>query len=111
MLTKRAVEVLGLMEREEKAGHHEDAEIVCEGFVSWLGYEQISYRTVKNLIEHCCISLVSAPGDSPRRFTINGTGKAAILDPEVAEKVKLAATIGKSVNHLGEEIDEFGRPK
>lgn len=90
MLTKRAWEVLRQMDAEEKAGNHEDAEIVCEGFVCYIGVDRISYRTVTNLLSHCCISLTTDEGSSIARFGLNGTGRAALEDADVPERVRLA---------------------
>jgi hypothetical protein len=108
MLTKRAFEILQIMVDSETVPVDDDGydrtEIMCEGAICYLGMDKISYRTVLNLIEHCCISLNSGE-ESARRFSINGTGRAALTDPNVPDRVRLAILAQKPVDHLGNPID------
>jgi hypothetical protein len=101
MLTKRAWKVLRQMDAEEKAENHEDAEIVCEGFVCYLGVERISYRTVANLLAHCCVSSTKDEGSSMDRFSLNGTGRAALEDASVPERVRLAMAANTPIDQKG----------
>lgn len=101
MLTKRAWEVLRQMDAEEKAGNHEDAEIVCEGFICYLGVERLSFRTVSNLLSHCCVSSAKDEGSSMDRFSLNGTGRAALEDEGVPERVRLALASNTAVDQKG----------
>jgi hypothetical protein len=101
MRTKRAWEVLRQMAAEEKAENHEDAEIVCEGFICYLGVERISYRTVANLLSHCCVSSTKDEGSSMARFSLNGTGRAALQDEGVPERVWLALRSNIAVDQKG----------
>lgn len=101
MLTKRAWEVLRQMDAEEKAENHEDAEIVCEGFVCYLGVERISYRTVSNLLTHCCVSSTKDEGSSIDRFSLNGTGRAALEDEAVPDRVRLAMVSNTPIDQKG----------
>ncbi len=105
MLTKRAWDVLRQMDAEQKAENHEDAEIVCEGFICYLGIERISYRTVSNLLSHCCISSTKDEGSSMDRFSLNGTGRAALEDEDVPERVRLALLTRTPVNQKGFPLD------
>lgn len=104
MLTKRAWEILMHMDAEEKAGNHEDAEIVCEGFICYLGIDRISHRTVTNLLSHCCVSSSKDEGSSMDRFTLNGTGRAALEDNGVPERVRLALISNIAVDQSGSPL-------
>jgi hypothetical protein len=108
MLTKRAFELLQIMVDSETAPVEDDGydrtEIICEGAICYLGLDKISYRTVLNLIAHCCISLNSGE-ESARRFSINGTGRAALADPGVPDRVRLAILAQKPVDHLGNPLE------
>jgi hypothetical protein len=105
MLTKRAWEVLRQMDAEQKAENHEDAEIVCEGFICYLGVERISYRTVSNLLSHCCVSSTKDEGSSMDRFSLNGTGRAALEDDGVPERVRLALLKSTAVDQRGYPLE------
>ncbi|MCV9964006.1 hypothetical protein OIU34_19180 [Pararhizobium sp. BT-229] len=102
MLTRRAIEVLNTMIAAEKAGDHDDAEIVCEGRSCWLGIERLTRKLVDSLVLHVAVSEVSEPG-SLERYVINGTGRRIADNPEIADAI-LKALAG------GQAFDEAGNP-
>lgn len=104
MLTNRAWELLRIMAREEADENWDDAEIVCEGITCYLGGNRTSQKTVNNLIEHCCVSECSDEGSTLHRYRINGTGKAALEDQSVPDKVRLALLRGIPVDERGDPL-------
>lgn len=86
MLTKRALELLGLMTAAEAREEYDEAEIVCDGFRCYLGEIPVSHRTVKNMLQHVAVSAASEPG-SLERYVISETGRRILEDPAVADRV------------------------
>lgn len=76
------------MARREAADLLEEAEIVSEGFVCWLGDDRIHYKTLAALIDHCLVSLDDSGGIF-RRWTINETGHTVCRKPEMADQIWL----------------------
>jgi hypothetical protein len=107
MLTPRSFEFLRILAASENADlvddDYETSEIVCEGFTCYLGTQRISYRSVRNLLEHCCLSLTSGE-EATKRYGINGTGKGALVDPEVPDRVRLAILRNVPVDQLGNPL-------
>lgn len=104
MITERAREVLEHLVRAEKAEDWDEAEIVCDGLVCYLGYDtKISRRTVSNLLRHVAISQTSNPGET-QRYAINGTGRAILDDPTVADRIVENMMRGIACDHYGRPI-------
>lgn len=106
MLTKRAVALLQIMKACDEEGEYADAEIVVDGVTCYLGDLPISYRTVTNLLFHCCISNASDEGSSLRRYTINGTGRASLEDPTVPDRIVAALMSKQSVDERGFPLEQ-----
>lgn len=95
--------VLKTMAAAEEAGEWEDAELVSDGGRKWwLGVETVSRRVVERLLQCRAISDRSEERGM-YRFALNGTGRAIIDDPSVAEAVMAAMLTGGS-------FDDRGRP-
>jgi len=103
MLTKRQTEILRAMVAAADCGSHESAEIVCENGKCWLGYGQVSRRTVDGLLSVCAISLASEPG-SLERYAVTGTGRLIERDPAVADRVMGALLSGGSFDAGGNPV-------
>ena len=73
-LTRRQLTVLRTMrDREDADPGDEDAEIVREHGVAYLGDERVASRTVDALLRACAVKDVSS--GSLERYRINGTGR------------------------------------
>lgn len=103
MLTKRAMEVLGLMKAAQDQEDWEGAEIVCSGIDCWLGETRISRSTVTCLVRHVAVSLASEP-DAMERYTLSGTGKAILDDPATADRIVAALYAGRNVDATGNPV-------
>lgn len=102
-VTADMLRVLRTMSSAEEAEEWEDAELVSVGGRKWwLGFETVSRRVVERLIQCRAISDRSEERGM-QRFGINGTGRAIIEDPSVAEAVMAAMLTGGS-------FDDRGRP-
>jgi hypothetical protein len=102
-VTDNMLRVLRTMKAAEDAGDWEEAELVRDGGREWwLGYETVAPRTVERLVTCMAVSDRSDEG-KVRRLALNGTGKAILEDPLVAEAVMTALRTGGA-------FDERGRP-
>jgi len=76
-LTRRQLAVLRTMrDREDTDPGDEDAEIVREHGVAYLGDERVASRTVDALLRACAVKDVSS--GSLERYRINGTGREVL---------------------------------
>ena len=92
----------------EAAELFEDAEIVCSGRDCWIGDHPVASRTVDRLLTAFAISDVSE-GAKTRRYVINGTGRAILADPLVAEEVMKAALTGGAFDAEGKRLSGPGQ--
>lgn len=107
-VTDNMLRILRTMAAAEEAGEWEDAELVCDrGREWWLGSEIVAARTVDRLLTCLAISDRS-DGGSVRRFGLNGTGKAIIEDPSVAEAVMTAMRTGGAFDSRGRPLKSRG---
>ena len=76
-LSRRQVEVLALMrDREDADPGCDEAEMVREGRVVYLGDERVSVGTVYALLRACAVSLeTDSRMGGVERYRINGTGR------------------------------------
>lgn len=102
-VTKRQWQVLRTMQEQEAAENYEDAEIVCDKGQCWLGDERISARTVNELLLWIAIT-EHDEGKGVRRYTISGTGKAALDDHAVPERVRDCVARGINCDQAGNPI-------
>jgi hypothetical protein len=99
---EKMLSVLRAMIQAEETGEYEDAEIVCSGRECWLGLDKVASRTVDRLLGCMAISDISDDRRT-QRYVINGTGRAIVEDPSVADAVVEALRRGGA-------FDERGRP-
>lgn len=102
MLTKRQLEVLQRMAAAEASQNFEEAEIVQEGLVCYLGLDRISCKTVKALIEHVLISLERS--GTFCRWTINEAGHLVAKNPALADEIWLAVQQGRPITFDDDKI-------
>lgn len=93
-LTPTQREVLEMLEGGE--------EIVCDGLECWIGLRRIAARTVSRLLYMCLIREERMGGY--RHYSINGTGRAALKDEAVIDRVHAALIRGGSYTETGELV-------
>lgn len=77
ILTKREVEILTRM--RDAPEDADEAELVLDGRVAWLGVEHVAPRTVFKLLRLCAISADQFnKSGGVERFTINETGRGLL---------------------------------
>jgi hypothetical protein len=102
-VTDNMLRVLRTMAAAEEAEEWEDGELVSDGGRQWwLGLDIVAPRTVERLLACRAVSDRSE-GSKVQRLGLNGTGRAIIDDPSVAEAVMAAIRTGGS-------FDDQGRP-
>lgn len=114
MLTTRQHAVLKQMAEAHLKDEFEEAEIVAEGISVYLGYERISIKTVKALLDHCAISEEGDGGDYKfHRYTINCIGLLLVRKPEMDDAIWLKLRSNTPFTLKGDEIVDLEplRPK
>jgi hypothetical protein len=102
-ISTKALEILRTMVAAEKEGEYEDSEIVVEGRARWLGVDKVPGKVLDELVRLVAVSEVSEPG-SLLRYTVNGTGKAIVGDPSVADRVAKALLGGGAFDERGDAV-------
>lgn len=92
-LRKSAFELLRRMRDEEAAQNWEDAEIVRDGRVAYIGCDRVPRRDLDDLLDVMAVSQRSEPG-SMERYAINGTGRGILKRPDLADEVAAAVREG-----------------
>jgi len=97
-LTKRDLEVLHLLRDGV-------TEAVLEGGTAWVGYDhKTSPRTIHRLLRYMALSNVSDDDRGLQRYVINGTGRAYLQRPELADEVLAAVLAGQPFTLQGGQV-------
>jgi hypothetical protein len=86
-------QILHEMARAEAADELDDAELVCEGLLCFLGERRVSLRSVKKLLQLVAIREDSY-SESVHRYTLNDVGRALVRRPELEGEVREALLRG-----------------
>ncbi|WP_327210003.1 hypothetical protein [Rhizobium leguminosarum] len=104
-VTDNMLRVLRAMAAAEEAEEWEDGELVSDGDRQWwLGLDVVAARTVDRLLACRAVSDRSE-GAATLRLGLNGTGRAIIDDPTVAEAIMEAIRKGGSFDDCGRPLD------
>lgn len=101
-LTPREREILAHLQAAEDSGDDYEAEIVCDGGQCWMGSERLRQSTVDSLLRKVCLSHNNLGGAD--HYTINGTGREALKDESVIDRVQAAMAGGGNVDSRGYPI-------
>jgi len=90
MLSKTAMEILELLNRDDEDEWGYDRELVHEKRRWMLGTKHIPERVVNELIFLCCVSKDSFDKETGfERWAINGTGRDMLVNPrETTKQIK-----------------------
>ncbi len=83
LITRRQREILTAMAESENREDFEDAEIVCDRGLCYLGDTQIAKRTVFQLLRLCLIRDETEGTGHLERYTINEHGRRLKPPPEI----------------------------
>jgi hypothetical protein len=72
--------ILKLMVEAESAEAFEDAELVCERAMCFVGCRSTSRAIVNELLRHALLRQVSDHGAGMERYTLNSDGRLAAVD-------------------------------
>jgi hypothetical protein len=72
--------ILKLMVKAEAAEAFEDAELVCERTLCFVGCRNTSRAIVNELLRHALLRDMSEAGAGIERYTLNSDGRLAALD-------------------------------
>jgi hypothetical protein len=94
--------ILTTLRDAEDASDFHNAEIVCEGIECWIGYMRISRATVNALVRMVLLHYDKVGG--AEHYTINGSGRAALEDENVIERIQHCLATGQSCDERGNPL-------
>lgn len=102
-LPGRLLRLLREMASAEAEERWEDAEIVRDGRSCWLGCDPVRGRDLDDLVS---LTALSNSGEEKglERFVLNGTGRALMRRPELADAIRSAIRQGGPFTIEGDEI-------
>lgn len=103
--------VLRAMHAAELSEAWGDAELVCSGIECYVGLRRVSHTTVRALLSWCAVSETGEADKGTNRYMLNGTGRAALTDPGVPDRIKAALLNRQNVDDRGFPIDSPAPPR
>lgn len=89
MLTKAATRIL------QRLADDDEIDLVAEGILVFCGNDQTNWKPLRNLLDHMAVSITFGGNNGlmnekgPTYFGINGTGRAILRRPELADEIWL----------------------
>ena len=87
MISKGAMRILERLKAAEDADELDDAEIVCEGRVCYVGLDTVSKAKVYELLRYVLIRDDSEQDKGVERYSLNEEGRAIVADPSYVPKI------------------------
>lgn len=87
MISFAARRILSRLKDAEDADNLEDAEIVCDGRVCYVGLDTVSKAKVFELLRLVLISDDTDTGGGLERYSLNEEGRAIVSDPFYIPKI------------------------
>lgn len=96
-LSVAARRVLQRMKAAEDADDLDNAEIVCEGRICYVGLDRTTKGVVYELLRYVLIHDDSEQGKGVERYTLNEEGRAILADPNYVPLITRVLSGGESV--------------
>ena len=104
-LTKATHDILKEMAAADSREDYEDAEIVCDGGLCYLGLRRVHPGSINRLLHMMAIS--DRSDSDVRRYCINDTGRAIVRRPAIVQEIMWATAQKKAFTIRDDRVVEM----